>query len=172
MIIPPLALSSSDTPAMRSTGHVNTQSSPSLSAAPTISTTTKVKLIAAPIAGIYADAGPMENLYFLIFQSPCVVGRDQDVHCSLPPGGARSDVKISRRHMHLARLDDHQWELQCLSSQTVEVDGHVLHSGDRIVIADQDLILIGSSVLIFRCSDEWREQFTPVADHAHVPRHE
>ena len=113
-----------------------------------------------PLAGLYAASGPMEHLYFLIFESPCIVGRDPELHCALPPSGEKSDIKISRRHLSLTRLDDHKWELQCLSSQNLEVDQYVLRAGDCVKIQDGVEIKLGLSVLVFRASAEWRESFS------------
>jgi hypothetical protein len=110
-----------------------------------------------PLAGLYAEGGPMRRLFFLIAQSPCLVGRDPDTDCPLPPSGERSDRKISREHFELLLLEEGRWEIRCVSSQGLMIAETRLESGDTALIRDQDLMTIGSTQLRFRCSVHWRD---------------
>lgn len=109
------------------------------------------------LAGFYAEAGPMHRLLFLIFHSPCLVGRSPDTQCPLPPSGPRSDRKISREHFELLRLEEGRWELRCLSAQGLMINEILLNLGETALLRDQDLIVLGLSRLRFRCSESWRE---------------
>ena len=117
----------------------------------------------APLAGLYAEAGPMHRLFFLVTSSPCRVGRDPETDCPLPPSGERSDRKISREHFELLLLEEGRWEIRCVSSQGLIVGETRLAAGDTALIRDQDLIVMGATHLRFRCSEHWRDHI--VSDH-------
>ena len=109
-----------------------------------------------PIAGLYAEAGPMRRFFFLITKSVSMVGRDPSNHCDLPPDGERADRQISRRHFELTLIDSDRWEVRCVSNQGMTLNQTVLSLGETATIKDNDLIILGESTLRFRCSTSWR----------------
>ena len=109
-----------------------------------------------PIAGLYAERGPMRKLFFLIFESSVIVGRNPQNSCPLPPAGDRADRQISREHFELSLTQGERWELRCLSSQGLILNETPISSGESALIKDRDLILIGETHLRFRSSTTWR----------------
>ena len=117
-----------------------------------------VTLNTKPLAGLYAEKGPMRKFFFMITVSPSIVGRNPQNTCPLPPDGPRSDRQISREHFELLSVDQDRWEIRCLSTQGVQVNDTQLKAGDTALLRDKTLILIGETALRFRCSTHWRAQ--------------
>ena len=125
-----------------------------------------VTLNTRPLAGLYAERGPMRRFFFVISHSPCVVGRNPLNGCPLPPDGVRSDRQISREHFELLSISSDKWEIRCLSAQGLQLENHVLNAGDTALLKDKSLILIGETELRFRCSAHWRS--TLIREHLNL----
>jgi hypothetical protein len=115
-----------------------------------------ITLNTLPIAGLYAERGPMRRFFFLIYQSPAMVGRNPTNHCALPPDGSRSDRQVSRDHFELSLIEDQRWEVRCTSAQGMKLNSNELTRGESALIRDRDIVIIGETYLRFRCSTAWR----------------
>lgn len=115
-----------------------------------------ITLNTLPIAGLYAERGPMRRFFFLIHQSPAMVGRNPTNHCALPPDGSRSDRQVSRDHFELSLIEDQRWEVRCTSAQGMKLNSDELTRGESALIRDRDIVIIGETYLRFRCSTAWR----------------
>ena len=111
---------------------------------------------AQPIAGLYAERGPMRRYFFLISDFTATIGRSPYNNCALPPDGDRSDRQISREHFELSRIHEERWEIRCKSPQGLILNQTLINQGESAMIQDKDLIIIGDTYLRFRSSTAWR----------------